>query len=443
MGKAGRQTRGRGQGQGSESVEQNLPAGPKSLEDVLNFPDFVAARLFEGEGGSDRVHRLRSLVGPGLQLQTQYSGKGTAETSAAQLRQSLLEHEWLDASVPWYSASAYDSKDFARQVLLNHCSSSRPKHIFKDMEVCLCPDAAVELRRLQPAKAQRAEEREEAYKAMQRYLQANMSFAFPGDRSAACSVHGSSPSGCCVWPEQRPDELRLFVAGQTCKDVSRRGSRHGFAGEHTASYVVWIGVVRHHRPHMFIHEITTSQEAAQRLATDLGDLYHIETCGSVSPHHLGIPVRRNRQYSVGVLKGKLMNLGSWEEFFQIMSSRLELRGDIYFVAPPSFRDEVGRAAAKKQGWSIPADQAASLRDQLTPAEFRRFCEYQKIVSETGPPGPMPQDFFCVDVHQEAEYGGIYTLAPCLLAHCKLVHGSQQIVATGLEHLLIMGALYCE
>ena len=441
--------RGRGRGRGpkkgqehgrghlqEQEVHGSRP-GPCSLNEILNFPDMVFTRLLEGEHGSERRARLQALVANGLCLHTQYSGKGTAETCLAHLRQALLDAGVLAESVPWYTASAFDSKDFACKVLQSHSPESRPRCIFGAMEECLSPEVRTELDRMCPAKSQSAVQRQHAYDAMNELLKNDLARAFPAQHTAACRMHPGKLHGCAVWPEpSSKGELCMFVAGQTCKDVSRRGSRQGFAGPNTRSYVVWLGMVRHRQPDMFLHEITCSSEAAERLEKDLGDLYDILTCACVSPHHLGVPVQRQRQYSVGVLRGKLVHLGSWEEFFQVMGSRCELTGAVFYAASAEHRCEVSQHMAKKQGWYHKPGQQPSLQEQLTPAEFRRFAEYQKVAGERG---LGPGEFFCADVDQEVGFGDVSVLAPCLLSHGKIVHGREEFVATSLEHLLMMGA----
>ena len=48
-------------------------------------------------------------------------------------------------------------------------------------------------------------------------------------------------------------------------------------------------------------------------------------------------------------------------------------------------------------------------------------------------------FYCFDVNQEPPFGTVSEVVPCLVSHGKIAHGPLQKVATGLEHLVIIGA----
>ena len=418
--------------------DETLSPGPQSIKELLDFPDHVWQRLFKSEHGADRLTRLQVLLGSGLQLSSQYSGKGTAETCVAHLAQKFQEEGVLDLTTkPWQCASAFDCKQFAVDVLLRHEGLSKCSCVFGDFLSTLSPAARAEVDRLTPAKAQALEERRSAYRSMDVFLRDNLSRAFPDDREAACFAHPAA-GHCRVWPERPlPATFTMWVAGQTCKDVSTRGKRQGFAGPHTKSYVVWLNMVRAKMPDMIVHEITCSSEAEVRLQEDLGELYDFQTCPDLSPHQLGIPVQRHRQYSIGVLREKFVNIGSWEEFRTLMASRCMLTGEVYFQADEQHRAEVGRMLASKQGWFYHGDDMPSLEDSLTPAEFRRFSNYREKAKHMS---LGTNDFYCCDVEQEAAFGTISMLAPCLISHGKLVNGKTKQLATGMEHLLMMGAL---
>ena len=427
-------------------TQSGTPPGPETLQQLLDFPDIIYSRLFSadlGPGAADRLHRLQVVLRKGIDLSSQYSGKGTAETAAGHLSQKFAEERVLgndgDTDNPWLQVvSAFDLKQFAVDILRSHEGSSQPQCIFGDMACCLSSSARAELDRLMPAKSQSPQERARAYTEMDSYLREHLQEAFPSDCSAPCFKHASQ-SGCRVWPQKtRTDSLRLWVAGQTCKDVSRRGSRQGFAGPHTKAYVIWLGMVRKQQPDLFIHEITTSSEAESRLRKDLGDLYDIHTNDGLSPDQIGVPVHRRRQFSIGILKGKWIYLGSWDEFYSLMRSSCVLSGDVFFrPTADEHRIEIGKQLAKRHGWVVDEGLPVPLEDQLTPAEMRRYREYQGRARAM----KLPADqFYCFDVEQDLPFGNISTQGPCLISRGKIIHGQKALLATGLEHLLIMGAL---
>ncbi|CAE7257740.1 unnamed protein product [Symbiodinium sp. CCMP2592] len=304
------------------------------------------------------------------------------------------------------------------------------------MESCLSTEARDEIEKLMPAKAQSDSEREVAFATMHEYLRKNQSTAYPQDKEAPCYNHACK-KGCRVWPAKpSPQTFTVWVAGQTCKDVSRRGCRQGFTGPNTKTYLVWLGMVRSQAPDMITHEITCSNEARDRLHADLSDLYEIQT-ESLSPHEIGIPVSRARQFSVCVLRRQFTNVGSWKEFKDIFCSRCVATADVFFQPGLQHREEVARALAQKNGWFFPEGQRPGLDLVLSPAEFRRANQYRSRATQRG---FGEQDFFCFDVAQEVGYGPISTLGPCLTSHNKIINGQTGEMLTGLDHLLLMGAL---
>ena len=413
--------------------EVDLPEGPCSLQEVLDFPDFVWQRLFTGSGAAeDRLQRLKDVLKRGIDLSSQYSGKGTAETAAAHLAKKFsaegLQQSWLQV------ASAFDIKGFARDVLKCHTGISRPHCVFSDMHVCLSQPGKDDLAGMEPEKSAAPDVKAAAYERMIKHVKTHAADLFPRNQKGPCFMHGRL-DGCEVFPKRtNPDSLLMYVAGQVCKDVSRRGSRQGFAGAHTKAYVVWLGMVRARQPELFVHEITTSAEAKDRLHEDLKDLYDIHTYNCLSPHDLGIPVQRLRQYSVGILRNKLLFVGSWQDFFSLLRSRCVLSGDIFFQSTREEQQEVARGMASRHGWYVGQGDCASLEEQLTPAQMRRFHEYKKLAQEKGVTG-----FYTFDVGQDVGFGPLcQNLAPCLVSHGQLVHGQRDVVATPMEHLLIMG-----
>ena len=439
----------KGKGKGKRFAaedDEELPGGPETLEQILNFPDVVWERLFSSDNETssqdyqDRLARLRQCLGrAGLELHSQYSGKGTAESAAGQLSKLLASKNAIAATGvgAFVAKTAFDLKPFAVDVLRSHACASRPRCIFGDLKGSLSARAREELDRLTPAKAQSAEARADAFDAMDKYLKEHSATALPRDVKAPCFIH-SSVEGCRVWADDEPDGPRpfqLWVAGQTCKDVSMRGLRRGFSGPHTKTYIIWVAMVRSQQPDMFIHEITCSAEAAERLRADLEDMYEILTCDCLSPSLLGIPVHRPRQYSIGVLRGKYIHVGSWDEFRKLLRSKCQIAADVFFQATDEHRAEVGRNLARRHGWFVADGDEVALQDQLTPAEWRRVGEYQAKASKM----QMAEGaFFCFDVEQEVKFGSISRMAPCLVSHGKIIHGQRLVLATGLEHLLVMG-----
>ena len=427
--------------------DTNATDGPGSLVDLLDFPERAWSVLFEGPGMEDRLANLKDRIKKGLVLRSQYSGKGTAETAMHHIKSKIVKEGLTGGEpVPWDALSAFDSKEIAQRALLSHSEACRPRCIFGNMEVVLSQDASAMLDSLMPAKCQDNDEKRQAYKDMGKFLKADLVANLPTDQRAPCLVHGAGSAftgPCSLWPEWvdprdagLQDRVEVWVAGQTCTDVSRRGKRQGWAGPQTRSYVVWVSMVRKKKPSIFIHEITNSQEAADQLHLDLGDLYDIDTQANLSPHVFGFPLTRMRQYSIGTLRGQVAWLGSWEEFVQLFSCRLALNGEVFFCAPAKHRVQVAQQFAKRQGWVFSGTDAPALHEILSPPELRRFTEYEKKFMEKG---DSSGGFLCCDVDQEVQFGTAAPIIPCLISHGKLINMKTGDVATGLEHMVIMGA----
>ena len=261
-------------------------------------------------------------------------------------------------------ASAFDIKPFARDTLKGHTGISRPSCVFADMHVCMNMRARAHLSGMAPEKSASPDVRAAAHECMLAHVKEHAVDMFPANQKGQCFIHGGL-DGCEVFPKRtNPNSLLMFVAGQVCKDVSRRGTRQGFAGPSAEAYIVWLGMVRARQPELFVHEITTSVEAQSRLHEDLSDLYEIKTYNSLSPHDLGVPVKRLRQYSFGILRSKLVFVGSWEDFFSLLRSRCGLSGDIFFPGTNAEREELARGMASRQGWFVAKGDSVSLEEQL-------------------------------------------------------------------------------
>lgn len=440
-----------------EALAQRGPerAGPSTLQQVLDWPDRAWHLIFNGDGGVDRMLNLKRHIRHGINLHTQYSGKGTAEICFQHIKEKI-ENAGLAmaADLRWKACTAFDKKISAIEVLQNH-KSGGACCIFGDFESCMAPAARAHLQTMLPDKDSTLVERQRAYRQLGRWLGENVREVFKDDQRATCYKHASDhEGGCMVWrrclegSDRRDSKtIDIWCAGQVCKDVSRRGLMEGFAGPYTRSYKVWVGMVRARRPRVWIHEITVSHLAEKELRQDLEDLYNIKTMMSLSPSMIGIPVSRDRMYSIGTLRGVVVNSGSWEEFLRVCGSKCELSGDIFFRAPARHRREVCRLAAQKRGWyyNDSDDRMPMLSEFLTPAEVRRLNDYsQKFADKNGMPVEPNQPinaFFTCDVLQNVTHGTVSGNIPCLTSSGKIMANwptGEQAMAVGLEHLLMMG-----
>ena len=87
-----------------------------------------------------------------------------------------------------------------------------------------------------------------------------------------------------------------MVAGSTCSGWSTRGKRRRHADPSMKPFLIFLFLVRYLRPDLLIHECTL-QFDVNLLIMFLNHLYLI-TSLVVSPELFGIPIKRNRKYSI-------------------------------------------------------------------------------------------------------------------------------------------------
>ena len=449
--------------------------GPKDLQEIFDWPDKAWPLIFGPDvpNSQDRLAALQAHVARGLSLRTQYSGKGTAEHCFQHIVQKIHEEKIKEhEKMEWHMLSAFDKKPAARDALLQ-CKAEKHGCVFGNFLSALSMKSRDAVLQMEPARTLPASERQEAYQKMGQYLSENLKESFPSEVKATCWRHTTMfTGGCPVWADDKA-AMEIWCAGQVCKDFSRRGLMEGDAGPHTGSYKVWMSMVRARKPRIFIHEITVSQAAEAALKEDLEDLYLIKTITGLCPSMFGIPAQRERQFSVGTLKNVVVNTGSWEEFLNLMGSKCQLDGSVFFCSSEEHRREVVQGLAAKNGWHYSADDNSMppLSEHMTPAEIRRIDDYetkfqQKLmrpgnggaskrhrVAASGSSGTATatatataaaselSGFFCCDVTQNAMFGTVAHYMPCLTSHGKLAakypDGSLK-VAVPLEHLVLMG-----
>ena len=198
------------------AAEVELPEGPRSLQEVLDFPDLTWQRLFTGSAAAeDRLLRLIDVLKRGVHLSSQYSGKGTAETAAAHLAKKFSE-EGLEQQLPgpWLNvASAFDIKPFARDTLKGHTGISRPSCVFADMHVCMNMRARAHLSGMAPEKSASPDVRAAAHECMLAHVKEHAVDMFPANQKGQCFIHGGL-DGCEVFPKKDKSQFLAHVCGR-------------------------------------------------------------------------------------------------------------------------------------------------------------------------------------------------------------------------------------
>ncbi len=306
-----------------QQAREGLPPGPRSVSELLER--VPAARA-----------RLARHVAAGVLLDTQYSGKGTAESCFAKIGVALAKRGLLErGSLKCVVNTAVDMKGTAQTVLLAHEDESRPAHIFGDMNTLVSAAVRQQLDALAPSVSATLEEKQRAFRWCDEALLAEPKTTFPEDLRVPCALHGGD--GCLAWGllSGHGGMLRLWVAGTSCTDFSSRGKRERSSGVTMRPRKVWVSAVRTAKPDLILHEITPSAKALELLREDLGDLYQVETC-QMSPCDLGYPVMRLRQFTVLARKESLSLHAGWESFLRTFGRAVAVSPLALWEAPPAF-----------------------------------------------------------------------------------------------------------
>ena len=305
---------------------------PLALADLLDWP--ARALHVLASRGEMRAHLSRNLR-QGVSLRTHYSGMGTAEMSLQFLQAELAGQGGQGIGI--VPIHACDLNEDCRQLL---CAwrprSHRPLHVFGDINDRLTPRHREVLNRIEPlwhASKARQDVGTETLRRLRRmasYLLHHATEIFTATRRAECAVHNSR---CLCSTHQfrgaARTALKLVIAGSTCVAHSSRGLHLGMMDASFRPFMLFITEVRQMRPHLVLHECTSRFPTAW-LQAWLGDLYTMTVFQDISPHQLGWPVRRPRQYTLLSCKERCVFLGTCQDFLALLGQPTVAGGEIFF-----------------------------------------------------------------------------------------------------------------
>ena len=253
----------------ASSVTEGQCSGPRSFDEVMSWPDQVAADVlsFSPELHSNLLERLNE----DLVVTTHYSGIGCAETALAMLR-GKLHLDTSESRVLFYSACESDPK--ARNMLLNYgcsCSGtlpgpSGPQHVFGDITSRVPIPVLEQLKQIEFESMEKAKgfsslpaaERKQAADAcgqemFSSFCQLLMTCEF-ADRDY-CYKHKCK---CKLQPHIPASGQHGEITGTTCVAWSsmRQGQALGAGWLHASTLpcLVWIFWTRKVQPDWFLHE---------------------------------------------------------------------------------------------------------------------------------------------------------------------------------------------
>jgi len=380
------------------TASEHLPAGPRSVQELANWPDMVVSKLLDTRhaGHKDRLLRLRENCEPGLALHTDFSGKGCFETSMRMLLKALakagVETHPIDA------VSTHSVNDIAPLCLRvqMHPTADRAVHVFKGLRERLPPAQQEELRKLGPSKDASLYEKKVAFERVENYLIKNSAACFGQMATKGCAV-GSCllhPNMACQpWmppiskATDYPDRpLTINCSGSMCTPFSSFGSRSGMAHDATESWHL------HRLGQQFAQMDVSTLENSVHFPEELWvrtmtKTHHVITI-RFGPEQLGHPAVRQRMLSTAIRRETLLWTGPgtdaeiWQDFMKFFQCSVGLEGDIYAKLDTAENQREARARYARMKGMDPVDvMDKSLASFLCPSYAKHLRKYHEVMAE--------------------------------------------------------------
>ena len=289
--------------------QETLRLGPRSFDEVMAWPDQVAADVLSF---SPELHSsLRDRLNEDLVVTTHYSGIGCAETALAMLH-DRLHLDTSNSKVLFYSACKCDPK--ARSMLLNYgCSGtlpgrSGPQHVFGDITSRVPIPVLEQLKQIEFESMEKAKsfsslpaaEKKQATDACGQEMFASFCQLLGACEFAERDYCYKHQCKCKLQPDIPAGGQHGEITGTTCVAWSsmRQGQAVGAGWLHASTLpcLVWIFWTRKVQPDWFLHECVQNFDFRQ-LANALDEycIFSFKT----TPQQLGLPANRFRRFTVG------------------------------------------------------------------------------------------------------------------------------------------------
>eukprot|EP00971_Amphidinium_carterae_P342037 6481169-Amphidinium_carterae.2 len=303
-----------GRAQHHEPIE--VAVGPSTYEEMHAWAQHLLDKL--------PMERVMRNTQPGVVFTTHYSGMGSAEIAAGVVHSYLEQSRSTLSSEPCFEMfSACDNDNACQAVLGKHSVSwschlrapFKPQHVFADLSHVL--PAEMIRQWLAVLTVCRNDVSAESTTATRHALVEQAGMAFLEDSLAElgelkkgatlsdlpCVTHGQN---CSCFPKLQ-GRLHVEVAGSTCVGFSTMGKQWQWLHESVVPFLCWIFKVWMLKPRIVVHECVLGfQESvlAQALNFTGDPQYHVQSV-VFSPHEMGIPVHRNRRYTLCTLRPSL------------------------------------------------------------------------------------------------------------------------------------------
>eukprot|EP00438_Fugacium_kawagutii_P020741 Skav225297 [mRNA] locus=scaffold4099:493490:495811:- [translate_table: standard] len=375
--------------------------GPMSRDQMWRWQCFALDRLDKAGLMKNVLHKF----GCGIDLRTDYSGLGTAETALSFIHTALgrLGHRVEAGAVTASAAGIFgDILDRAPQKGLARVKALQEE--YRKRRDLQCRKA-----RLPYAQVVARLGREFMREAWQILEEAEHQEAVSD--LAYCYRH----QGYCMLPRSSDMsfDVKMDGAGPSCFDFSGLGNTEGWLGESAIPFLVYLRE-RMRRP---VHVVTLENvdNFDDPLVGELVAPTYILKVLSVDPVMFGLPSTRSRKYMLLLRKGFVQ----WapevakdpETAFRILFCRpVPLDGSVFFSAPASYVESFHKVWAKQKGKC--RDLAQLARDELR--------------------------FYVMNVTQTAARSPCVSLIPALIQNSTLFSMQHQRTMTLPEMLEVQG-----
>ena len=433
----------------SQEKRSRLPLGPRTLEEVFDWPTMNAKSLRDAD--PEAFCRLQAMFARGLSVVSDYSGyfseMEALVRSWAGVQKLVNDGEDQDKlECPFEFRRACDCREGPQEVLIEISKQicGGRMCVFQNLMDRLHPTARKHMLAVAPSKGASPAMAKNEYKKSFEWLVANRGWALPAGLMTKCLVHNQY---CAAYPETTEDDqglskVRISVAGVTCNGWSAMGGGLKYAHESELIHNIYTceRMVRAESKHEDIAftECTIQYPTSEKLATPLHQ-HHVVVWTTTGPEKLGQPCHRLRMLSASICKERYVWVGPEPQrpteiakaFGAVYNKSSEIGGAALLCGDEYFRMQMYVRMARVQKNYASAAQLAMLPTMqlmqtiLAPWQLQNFQEWHAIWNKMSP--PERRLGLIVDLDQNTDWarmGG--SLWPVHLSHgviCAWVEGS--------------------
>ena len=259
-------------------------------------------------------------------------------------------------AVVWRAAD-YDAK--CKFVLQNH-GKTKPQHIMDNVRDRFPAEVIEELKTLLRSKVQHYDDMCKKSVHSDRHLlwqSIGREYLKQALEKLVGSIGREGTTGwcsCCNMQchchpprSERLGRLYIHIAGTPCQAWSSMGKQGGWLHDTSLTFACWLACALSGAPDVIIHENTPrfDWQAFQILAPE-----YTTFSESFSPSHIGLPVVRNRRYSI-LVRSSLKMIMPWElsTLIPTIGRRVIGSGQMFWRAPESYINKIlGQRTLKRK-----------------------------------------------------------------------------------------------